>query len=216
MFIASVSAVQAAPFNGIASLPELTEVRVYEETFWTSTISYAPNSALLFSRLAGPLSVSNRDFGFVEDESYDIFYSEADGASNPQGQYLTIEGVWQRPELRSDGSMNINEVELVFGGANPHTQFGDYVASFVVGSICNPGYFDNCVPGSEARAVDHDLSTFPRFGQTSTTNLDERFRLTIGFSGISNIPEPASLVLLGTSVLGVLSLTKSIGRRRAI
>jgi hypothetical protein len=166
--------------------PDLTAVRVYEETFTTSTLSYAPNAAELTTRLTGPLAVGNRDIGFIDDESYDVFYSDANGALNAQGRYLTIEGVWRQPELRGDGGMNINEVELVFGGGNPHTQFGDFVASVQAGSICDPGFGSNCIPGSEALAVDHNLSTFPRFGQTSTTNLDERFRLTVGFGSASN------------------------------
>ena len=179
----------------IQTLPDLTAIRIYEETFTTSLLSYAPNATELATRLAGPLAVGNRDIGFIDDESYDVFYSDANGELNPQGRYLTIEGVWRRPELRADGGMNINEVELVFGGANPHTQFGDFVASSVIGSSCDPGFGSNCIPGSEARAVDHDLTTFPRFGQTSTTNLDERFRLTIGFGGAGYSGNPNAITV---------------------
>jgi hypothetical protein len=74
--------------------------------------------------------------------------------------------------------------------------FGDFVSSFVIGSICNPPTPDipeQCIPGSEARAVDENVDTFPRLGHTSMSNPNERFRLTIGFNGVSGPPPQSSV-----------------------
>lgn len=180
------SAATAAP---IRTLADLESVTIYEITFGTTPNTYAPNAAQLLNRLSDPLGAGNNDFTFVANEYYDVFYSDADGTPNPDGAYLTIEGVW-----RSDGGpggMNINEVELTFGGANPHTQFGDFVSDFEYGT-------GNVTAGSESTAVDHNLGTFPRFGNTSTTDLNDRFSLTIGFDGIS-VPEPRIALLLAAA-----------------
>jgi len=197
---------QAAPLRTLA---DLQVVRVYEITFSTIATDFAPNDAAITTRRADPLTAMNRDFSFFSEEYYDAFYSDADGTPNIDGAYLTIEGVWR--SAGGPGGMNINEVELVFGGANPHSQFGDFVASFVTGT-------GNVIAGSELLAVDHNLGTFPRFGNTSTTDLNDRFRLTIGFDGIS-VPEPsaAALIALGAAVLGAHSRprAKSAASERA-
>ena len=72
--------------------------------------------------------------------------------------------------------MNINEVELAFTGGGG-SRFGDFVASFVYGTVGG-----DVIIGSEELAVDHNLSTIPRFGRTSSLDLSDRFRLTIGFT----------------------------------
>jgi hypothetical protein len=187
----------------IRTLPDLVSVTFYEQTFGRSAVVYAPNDAKITARLANPLSDSNRDFSFFTTENYDVFYSDANGVFNLDGAFLTIEGVL----TASSGGMNINEVELTFGGSSPHTQFGDFVASFVYGSNC--GF---CIPGSEANAVDHNLGTFPRFGATNPNNPNERFRLTIGFNDISQVPETSTVVLVS---LGLGGLAVARGRRSA-
>jgi hypothetical protein len=187
----------AVPLRAIA---DLQTVRVYEITFGTVANDFAPNDSMLTTRLGDPLTASNRDFSFVANEYYDVFYSDSDGTPNPDGAFLTIDGVWR--SAGGPGGMNINEVELVFGGSNPHSQFGDFVSRFVYGT-------GNVIVGSEALAVDHNLGTFPRFGNTSTTDLNDRFSLTIGFNGFS-VPEPEVGLLLATGA-GGLAL---FGRRR--
>jgi len=185
----------ASVADPIRTFPGLESVTVYEITFSTVPVTYLPGAAELTARLGDPLTAANRDFGFVPEESYDVFYSDADGTLNADGAYLTIEGVW-RPGSPREGSMNINEVELRFGGGVP-PRFGDFVSSFEYG-------FGHVIPGSEAEAVDHDLGTFPRFGQTSEVDLSDRFRLTIGWEGISNasapVPEPITGLLLGPAM----------------
>lgn len=181
MLIATTTALVAAP---IRTLPNLQSITIHETGVITTPNTYTPNAIQLTTRLADPLTDTNRDFTFYPNEDYDVFYSNEDGTLNIDGEYLTIEGVW--PDSGIGGGMNINEVELTFGGVSPYSQFGDFVASYVFGSIC-PTDPNMCITGSEATSVDHNLNTFPRFGQTSSTDPDERFRITIGFNGISGV-----------------------------
>jgi hypothetical protein len=187
----------AAPLR---TLPDLQSVRVWEITFGTVATDFTPNGAPITMRLPDPLSAASNDFSFVAQEYYDAFYSDADGTPNPDGAYVTIEGVWR--SAGGSGGMNINEVALVFGGMNPATVFADFVASFEYGT-------GQVTVGSEALAVDHNLGTFPRFGNTSTTDLADRFRLTVGWDAYS-VPEPTSALLLGVGLLGLAG----VGRRR--
>jgi hypothetical protein len=184
----------------LRSLPDLQVVRVWEITFSTVANDFTPNAAAISTRLANPLSATNNDFTFFDQEYYDVFYSDADGTPNLDGAYVTIEGVWR--SAGGPGGMNINEVALVFGGSTPGVVYADFVASFVYGT-------GNVIPGSEALAVDHDLGTFPRFGNTSTIDLNDRFRLTVGWDAYS-VPEPGALALSSVGALGLLYA----GRRR--
>ena len=198
LLLFSAAAAHSAPLRTLA---DLQTVRFYEITFGTNPNDFAPNDTAITTRLANPLTATNRDFSYFAEEYYDVFYSDSDGTLNVDGAYLTIEGVWR--SAGGPGGMNINEVELIYGGANPHSQFGDFVSSFVYGT-------GNVIAGSEALAVDHNLGTFPRFGNTSTTNRDDRFRLTIGFNGIS-VPESsaAALLALGALALGAHSFARA-------
>jgi hypothetical protein len=172
------------------TLPNLLQVIFLETTNGTLPTRYAPGAPELTTRRSDPLTSGNNDFSFFDEEYYDVFYSNADGAPNPTGAFITVEGVW-RLQNEPFGGMNINEVELLY--QNGSFDFADFITSFVLGSFCNPGDPDapeQCLPGSEARAVDNMTGTFPRFGHTSNMNLNERFRLTVGFNGISPAPPP--------------------------
>jgi hypothetical protein len=207
LLFATHASVMAA---SIRVLPDLQTVTIYEITFSTVPNAFAPNAAALTTRLGNPLTSSNNDFSFTNDEHYDVFYSNADGSFNPDGAFITIEAIWtQQPQF---GSMNINEVQLAFGGASPHQRFGDFVSSFVYGSNCTTGNTIQCDPGSEAKAVDHDLSTYPRFGATSPADSNERMRLTIGFEGISPIPEPSTWALFACGLVCVAGVARRAQR----
>jgi hypothetical protein len=189
------SGASAAP---IRTLPGLLSVTIYEETFATTPNTYAPNSSQLTTRLADPLSAVNNDFSFFADEYYDVFYSDANGAFNINGAYVTIEGVWRNHGIGL-GGMNINEVQLNFVG--PVNDFADFVSSFVFGTCA----FGGCIAGSEALAVDQNLGTFPRFGHTSNVDLNDRFRLTVGFNDISTseVPLPGAVLLFASGLAGL-------------
>ena len=110
--------------------------------------------------------------------------------------------------------MNINEVYLNFSGGAPSVH-ADTVASFKMGSYCNTSLGANCIIGSEATAIDGNLNSFPRFGQTSDNDLTDRFRLTLGFSAYStasSVPEPASWAM----IIGGLAVVGSAMRHRKV
>lgn len=197
--LACAAGAQAVPLR---TLTDLQLVRVWEITFGTNANDFAPGSAQITMRLPDPLSSTNNDFTFFAQEYYDVFFSNADGTPNPDGAFVTVEGVWR--SAGGSGGMNINEVALVFGGANPGVVYADFVASFEYGT-------GNVIVGSEALAVDHNLSTFPRFGNTSTTDLADRFRLTVGWNAYS-VPEPSSALLFAVGSAGLAALGRA--RRR--
>jgi hypothetical protein len=144
LLFATHASVMAA---SIRALPDLQTVTIYEITFSTVANTFAPDATALTTRLDNPLTSSKRDFSFINDEHYDVFYSNADGSFNPDGAFITIEAIWtQQPQF---GSMNINEVQLTFGGASFHQRFGDFVSSFVYVSNCGTGNATKCDPGSE-------------------------------------------------------------------
>jgi hypothetical protein len=207
LILATQAAAIAAP---IRTLPDLLTVTVYEVTFGTVAVPFAANAPELTQRIS-VLTDAERDFSFFSLENYDVFYSNADGTLNADGAFLTIEGVWQAGAPFGGGSGNIAEVELAFGGVTPHTQFGDFVASYAFGSICDAG---TCIPDSVPRSVDGNLGSFPRMGHTDPLDPDDRFRLTIGFEGISEvepIPEPSAWMLVAAGLVGFVVLA----RRRA-
>ncbi|HBY59027.1 MAG TPA: hypothetical protein DEH78_04350 [Solibacterales bacterium] len=196
----------AAPIRNTANLVSVT---IFEATFGVVGTTYAPNAPQITARRAGPLTSTNFDFSFFAGEYYDVFYSDAAGAPDANGSYVTVEGVWPAPGQNS-GGFNIAEIRLNFAGNV--TDFADFVASFAYGSVCSGA--PTCLVGSENLAVDQNLSTFPRFGFTSPTNPNERFRLTAGFNGISDlaeVPEPAPF-LLAAAGLGAIGLLR---RRKA-
>lgn len=204
LILATQTAALAMPLR---TLPDLTSVTFYEVTFGTVAAPFAPNAAQLSTRIP-VLTDSERDFSFHSLENYDVFYSDADGTLNADGGYLTVEGVWQAAPPFGGGSGNIAEVELAFGGASPYTRFGDFVASYAFGSLCDS---TTCIHSSVPLAADHDLGSFPRLGHTSPALPDDRFRLTIGFNGISDVPpvpEPATWLLLASGLASLCLLRR--------
>jgi len=143
----AVTAVYAIP---VRNIPDLTSI-----TFWERTGGAGPTaftfgiaSTELTTRLSDPLGNGNSDFGGVPGkEFYDVYYSDADGGFNLDGEYLSISGAFT-DQLPAGGGLNLAEIGLKFS-ADP-TEFGNFVASFVA-------LGDNAIPSSVGNAIDGDL-----------------------------------------------------------
>jgi hypothetical protein len=141
----------------------------------------------------GVLGPNNNDFSQLPVENYDVFYSDANGAFNVNGNYVTVEAVY--PNAAGGGGLNLGAVDLIFGSS---TLRADVLASFV-------GLGPNFLPGSVVNAVDADTptpSTITTMGSTIVPPV-AHLRVTVTWSKLS-VPEPSSCVLLITSVCGLV------------
>jgi hypothetical protein len=79
----------------VRAIPNLTSITFYERTGGVAPTPYtfSVNSSQLTATLSDPLGPGNRDIPGAPTEFYDVFYSNADGSFNLNGEYMTIEGV---------------------------------------------------------------------------------------------------------------------------
>jgi hypothetical protein len=184
---------------GIQDMPGYQGVRVYEITWATSAANFSAGDPRLTAVLAGSaLSGSSRDFGFYPgDENYDIYFSTASGVPDAHGSYITIDGNCFVPY----NCFNVNEVAVLVNGQEQR-------ASSVVRAVYGrPGSYS---AGSAAAAADNNLGTFTALGDTIGLGANARMSITLAYSGVPAVPEPATWALLPAG-LGVLGL---LGRRR--
>jgi hypothetical protein len=165
----------AVPVRDIVGLDSIT---FYERTGGVAPDPYtfAVNSAELTTRLADPLDGTNHDIAGASTEYYDIFYSNANGSFNLDGEYLSIEGVFEQT-LPSVGGLNLAEIALNF--LVEPVEYGNYVASFVA-------LGDNAAPANVGLAIDGHLLTHTTMG--NTVDSDQRLRVTLGFLSSSGPP----------------------------
>jgi hypothetical protein len=157
----------------VRELPGLLSI-----TFWERTGGDAPTeytfdvqSDELTHMLPDPLTAQNYDIiGVPSSEYYDVYYSDADGVFDIDGQYLTISGVFGGA-LPGGGGLNLAEMQLNFESTAP-PEFGSEVASFAaLGDNAHPENVDLC--------IDNDLDTHTTMG--NTVGSTERLRITLGF-----------------------------------
>jgi len=164
----------------VRMLPGLESITFYERTGGAAPDPFTFNvdGAALTVRLDDPLAVGNFDIDGATGEFYDVYYSDIDGNFELDGRYLTISGRFGQP-LPAGGGLNLAEIGLNFSDAS--TEFGNYVASFVI-------LGDNAVQpdGNVERAIDGDLQTHTTMGNTMGSS--ERLRVTLGFLSSSGPP----------------------------
>lgn len=161
----------------IRLIPNLQSITFWERTggIKPDARTFSANDARLSTRLSDKLLVSRPDFGTRADEFYDVFYSNADGSINIDGEYITIECVFFAG-LPKGGGLNIAEVTLNY--ENKPIEYAKVVASFVV-------LGDNALRKSVRKATDGKLQTASTLGNTSGQS--RRLRLTLGFLSSSGL-----------------------------
>ncbi len=174
--------------GAVRDIVNLNSITLWEQTTSIFSHTFGVNSSELATRLANPLGGGNWDFRGTSIEFYDVFYSNAAGAFDIDGEYVTIEAAYEFPP--HGGAMNIAEVQLNF--ADTSTEFANVAASFA-------SFGNSAIPASVANAIDGDINTATALG--STVGPTERLRLTLGFASSSGpitaaVPEPSTLFLL--------------------
>ncbi len=171
----------------IRKIPHVSSITFFESTFVptnTFTFNIAP---FLDARLTtkksslGP-GPGQSDFqGVPNAEFYDVFFSAWDGTVDPNGQFVTIEAVWDLG-APSGGGLNIAAVRLNSINGNI---LADSVSSFVA-------LGNNAIPLNVGRAVDISTMTDTTMGNT-IGQTKQRLRVTVGFP-CPCTPAPSGMV----------------------
>jgi hypothetical protein len=191
-----VSETQAAILN----MPGLTHVIVWEATGPISFHLFPQNGTKMTNQLGvGVLGPNNNDFSPLPSENYDVFYSDANGNFNLNGNYVTVEAVYSNAS--GGGGLNVAAVDLFFLSSSTSLR-ADVLASF-------QGLGPNYTAGSEIFAADPDAgpSTFTSMGSTMVPPT-QHLRVTVTWKQL--VPEPATFGLLSLSF--VLVALKRHGR----
>ncbi len=206
MSMALSAAAHAVP---VRLIPNLTSITFYERTGGVAPtpFTFSVNSSQLTTRLADPLGPGNSDIPGAATEFYDVFYSDADGTFNVNGQFLTIEGVFLQG-LPEGGGLNLAEISLNFAGGAP-PEFGSFVASSVA-------LGDNAIPGDVTNAIDGNLQTHTTQG--NTIGQSQRLRVTLGFqsalaptrgTAVPTLSEWTVIILAAAIAMGAWFATRS-------
>lgn len=167
------------------------EVLIFEGSGGILQNSFATSSSALATELVGNLGASNRDFAGLSTEHYDVFYSNADGTFNLDGEFITIQAMYSG----SSSGLNVNDVQLRLGGN--FVQRATSVSAFVPGAT-------NFIPGNLNNAIDSDTNTGTAMGVNAANT---RMSITLGFDVPTNqspVPEPSTWAM-GAAGLGLVA-----------
>jgi hypothetical protein len=177
----SVALIQSQSSRPVRTLPGLRNITVWTETSSGPTaFTLGVNGSEFTNRLSGLLSPSNKDFSGPNrtngTEFYDVFYSNSDGGFNIDGSYITVEA--------AGAGLSLSEIWLHFAGTS--VEPGNTVASFAA-------FGANADPNSVGNAIDNEISTFTRLGNSIISG-EGRRRITIGFAS-SSVPAGPALFI---------------------
>lgn len=182
----------------VHDIPSLTSITFYETTSNITAYTFGLSSSQLTTQLASLGSGSYDFYGVAGHEYYDVFYSNADGSLNTNGEYITVEAVYDFG-LPSGGGLNIAEIGLNF--SNGTSVFANSVVSFMA-------LGNNAIPEDVGNAVDGNLSTYTTMG--NTLGQSDRLRITV-----NPVPIPGAFILLCSCLAG-LGVIRSQRRYRPL
>ncbi len=168
---AALALASATVHAGLIDTPDLASVRVWERTGGVAPTAFVfgAGSAQVTTRLA-TLNAGSRDFFGTPNESYDLYYSNADASPNANGFCITVDAVYLD---NFGGGHNIAAVDLVF--ADGSVLRADVLKTFTAGGA-------ESYPETAVNVIDGDLQTHTTLG-TSGGEI-ERLSVTVGFSSI--------------------------------
>lgn len=168
-FLVCVVLVTVAAADPLRSRPNLVSITFYEQT---TSVGPDPQEFVFdkdgpeMTTTFYPLDNASNDFeGVADEEFYDVFYSDADGSFNPDGEFITVECIYG-----GVGGLNLVEVELTY--SDNKTEFATYVASYFATG-------NGALPDTFKYAFDGNLTTYTQMG--SSTDQDSRLRVTLAF-----------------------------------
>ena len=168
LLLGSAGNVAAAPLR---FAPGLLTVTAYEVTGVAIPQVFGAAGPQVTAQLPGVLGAANRDFFGLQNEHYDIFYSDANGGFDIDGEYLTVECTFD--QTFGGGGGNIAEVSLDFSSGS---------SLYAVAVVSNVTLGGNAIPASVGNAADGNLATLTTLGNTAGTA--QRLRVTLCY----NIP----------------------------
>jgi hypothetical protein len=190
IYILALSLLAIAPLSAapIRTLPNLTSVFIWEATTTNNFYSFAPNVGV---NVQGNLPV---DVLSGANEEYDLFYSNANGTFNLDGEYLTV--VCNFTGAGQIGC-NISAIGLSFS-SGPDILFN---------TITNIRTGFNYTAGSENFMIDNDLETPGSLGNNSDA---PPLSVTFGITAPSGneVPEPSTYATLGAGLLAAAFLRR--------
>ena len=185
----AIAPLSAAP---ISSLPNLNTIFVIEVTGVATSHNFLPFGAVEQVGNVPP------DIATNGNEQYDLFYSDANGTFNQNGEYLTITCNFEQFGFTG---CNIAAVGLTFAGG-PNVLFNTITA-------LSTGF--SYVAGSENLIIDNDLATFSSLGNNADGNPPLRVTLGITAPSGSEVPEPSTYATLGAGLLVAAFLRRHNG-----
>ncbi len=194
LVVVFVVAVHGSASAALVNTPNLSKVRIWESTGPFTAYDFPYNGiTTMLTKLGNALSTSTNDFSGVFDENYDVFYSDAAGNFDPNGDCVTVEAIFPHP-LPSGGGLNLGAVDLVFNN-------NSYVRADIVKSWVGLG--DNFIPASVVFAADPADNTPIPTTDTTMGNISasstQHLRVTVGWR---SIPEPGAFALGAMGMLG--------------